>query len=235
MKPRNLLIVAVVFGILSVAILQLDARRARGGSVTVFRATRAVEPPNTLAGSVTRAAIPVANETERRAMSSQVPSVELESWVMSSPVVRPIRAGETITFDALQKAADAGLKISPGMRAVGIEVSAAQAVGYLVRPGDIVDVLATVPDVASQTIRSRHILQAKRVLAVDQQYRLEDSAFLQRSTYSTVTLEVTPAEAEIVEANRGLARSGFTLSLRGKGDLEQVQTPSVPLAEMGKK
>jgi Flp pilus assembly protein CpaB len=232
MKPRNLLIVAVVFGILSVAILQVDAWRSRGGAVIVFRATRAVEPGNTLAGAVERATVPANTFV---GMSTQVPTAELEQWVTSSPVVRPIRPGETITFDALQKTADSGLKIPPGMRAVGLEVSAAQSVGYLVRPGDIVDVLATVPDIASQTIRSRHILQAKRVLAVDQQYRLEDSAFLQKSTYSTVTLEVTPSEAEIIEANRSQARSGFTLSLRGRGDMEHVQTPSVPLGEMGKR
>jgi len=230
MKPRNLLIIAVGLGLIAVVVLQLEARRARGGTVRIFRATRVVQPPATLAGSYDVVSIPA---SAYAGMTSQVPTTELEQWVRNTPVVRVVRAGETITFDALQKSADPGLQIAKGMRAVGIEVQAAQAVGYLVRPGDYVDVLATVPD--QQMIVSRHVLQARRVLAVDQQYRLEDSAFLQNRRYSTVTLEVTPSEAEVIEAHRAIVRSGFSLSLRGRGDTETVVTPTFPVAEVGRR
>jgi len=230
MKPRNLLIAAAVLGLLAISLLQLEAWRTRGGTVYVFKATRNVQPPNTLNGAVVVVGIP-GNTYE--AMQSQVPTRDLQSWVVSTPVVRPVRAGETITFDALQKSASAGLKIQPGMRAVAVEVAAVQAVGYLIRPGDYVDILGTVPD--EKNLVTRHLLQAKHVLAVDQQYRLEDSAFLQSRTYSTVTLEVTPAEAEMLEAYRAVVRNGFSLSLRGRGDLETVQTPSYQLLGLSRK
>lgn len=229
MKPRNLLIIAGVLGVIAVVLLQVEAWRSRGGTVYVFRATRNVEPPATLRGAYEVVGVP-ANSYD--AMRSQVPTTELESWVGSTPVVRPVRVGETITFDALQKSADAGLAIAPGMRAVAIDVQAAQAVGYLVRPGDLVDVLGTVP--TDKLLVTRHLLQAKRVLAVDQQYRLEDSAFLQNRTYSTVTLEVTPAEAEALEAYRAQVRTGFSLALRPRGDVQTVQTPGYPVSELGR-
>jgi Flp pilus assembly protein CpaB len=229
MKPRNLMIIAGTLGVLAVVLLQVEAWRTRGGTVYVLRATRNVEPPATMRGAYAIVGIP-ANSYEP--MRTQVPTTELESWVASTPVVRPIRAGETITFDALQKSADAGPRIAPGMRAVAIEVQAAQAVGYLVRPGDYVDVLGTVPD--EKALVTRHLLQAKRVVATDQQYRLEDSAFLQRREYATVTLEVTPAEAEAIEAFRAIVRTGFSLALRPDGDLQAVQTPGYPISAVGR-
>jgi Flp pilus assembly protein CpaB len=228
MNPRKLLIIAGVLGALAVALLQVESWRTQGGTVYVFRATRNVQPPATLRGAYVRVGMP---KSTYDVMASQVPSSELERWVSNTPVVRPVRAGETISFDLLQRAAEAGLTIAAGMRAVGIEVNGAQAVGYLVRPGDVVDVLGTVPD--GQTTVARHLLQAKKVLAVDQQYRLEDSAFLQSRSFSTVTLEVTPAEAEVIEAYRAIVREGFALALRPKGDQQPVSTPGYPVTQLG--
>jgi Flp pilus assembly protein CpaB len=230
MKPRSLLILAAGFGLVAVGLLQFDAYRSRGATVQIFRATRLVEPPATLKGAIEVAVIPA---SAFAGMSSQVPTVELQQWVSATPIVRRVRPGETITFDVLQRSADGGLPIGAGMRAIGLDIEAAQAVGYLVRPGDHVDVLATVPD--AEIVVSKHVLQAKRVLAVDQQYRLEDSAFLQNRTYRTVTLEVTPAEAELIEAYRGLVRSGFSLALRPRGELDLVKTPTFPITELAKR
>jgi Flp pilus assembly protein CpaB len=231
MKPRTLLLTAVALGVVAAVLLQVESWRTRGGTVIVFRASRAVQPPATLQGAYDRVGMP---RSSYDGMASQVPSVELERWVASTPVVRPVRAGEIITFDALQRSAEQGPTIGAGMRGVAIEVRQAQAAGFLVRPGDYVDILGTVPD-EQQVVAARHLLQAKRVLAVDQQYRLEDSAFLQSRDYSTVTLEVTPAEAEVIEAYRGIVREGFSLALRPKGDRETVTTPGYSVTEIGRR
>jgi pilus assembly protein CpaB len=230
MKQRTLLIVAGVLGVAAVGLLQVESWRTQGGTVYVFRATRNVTPPATLSGAYEPVGIP---RNSYDAMASTVPTRDLERWVSATPLVRPVRAGDTITFDVLQKAADSGPQIQPGMRAVGIEVGEAQAVGFLIRPGDLVDVLGTVPE--AQATITRHLLQAKRVLATDQQYRLEDSAFLQNRSYNTITLEVTPAEAEAIEAFRTQVRDGFALSLRPKGDVEVVTTPGYPITELGRR
>ncbi|MGH9384803.1 MAG: Flp pilus assembly protein CpaB [Vicinamibacterales bacterium] len=229
MKPRTLLIAAGTLGVVAVTLLQMESWRSQGGTVHVFRATREVKPPATLRGAYQVVEMPANTYAP---MSSQVPTRDLERWVSNTPVVRPVHVGETITFDALQKAADEGLRISQGMRAVGVDVQSAQAVGYLVRPGDYIDIIATIPD--QDVAVTKHLLQAKRVLAVDQQYRLEDSAFLQHRTYSTVTLEVTPAEAELLEAYRPVVRTGFSLALRPRGELEQVKTPTFQVTQARK-
>jgi Flp pilus assembly protein CpaB len=221
-----MLIIAGVLGAVAVVLLQVESWRSRGGTVQVFKATQDIRAGATLKGAYQTVAIPADSYESMRAT---VPTADLEAWVANAPTLREVRAGQTITFDMLQKSAD-GLRITPGMRAVAIEVQAAQAVGYLIRPGDYVDVLGTVPH--EKDLVTKHLLQVKHVLAVDQQYRLEDSAFLQHPSYSTVTLEVTPEEAEVLEAYRMMVKGGFSLSLRPRGDLEKVETPSYPITDL---
>jgi len=231
MKPRTILIIAGVLGVLAVVLLQVESWRTRGGTKYVFRATKAVQPPAMLRGAVERVAVPA---TTYDTMVAQVPSIDLETWVTGTPTIRPIRSGETITFDMLQKSADSGLQITAGMRAVGIEIQAAQAVGYVIRPGDYVDMIGTIPEPTSGLIKTKQLLQARKVLAVGQQSRLEDSAFLQNKTYSTVTLEVTPLEAEQIDGWRGIVQNGFSLALRGRGDLAIVNTDEVSVYQASK-
>jgi hypothetical protein len=50
-----------------------------------------------------------------------------------------------------------------------------------------------------------------------------------------VTLEVTPSEAEVVEAYRSLVRNGFSLTLRGRGDTKIVETPTYAIADLGRR
>jgi len=208
MKPRNMLIIAGVLGAVAVVLLQVESWRSRGGTVQVFKATQDIRAGATLKGAYQTVAIPADSYESMRAT---VPTADLEAWVANAPTLREVRAGQTITFDMLQKSAD-GLRITPGMRAVAIEVQAAQAVGYLIRPGDYVDVLGTVPH--EKDLVTKHLLQVKHVLAVDQQYRLEDSAFLQHPSYSTVTLEVSSTASS--RSRSGIAReSTFTSTIRG--------------------
>lgn len=223
MKPANLLIASMVLAALAVGLLMTRTRLLGEPTVEVFKATEDVPAGRTLAERARRTAIP---RSAWESMKSEVPGAELENWVMSTPLVRDVKAGETITFATFQKSADPGLAIARGMRAVGIEVGGAESAGFLVRPGDHVDVLATLPE--GRQMVTRYLLQAKRVLAVGRQYRLDDSAFPASDTYSTVTLEVSPAEAEKLEYARPLVQGrGFMLALRGKGDLALVQTPGV--------
>ena len=223
MDPKKLIIAAIVMGAGAVILLQMQISKVQGDAITVFQATDARRVGETLDGAIRSVTLPA---NVYQGIKNQVPTIELEGWVKSTKLVRAVSAGETITFDLLQRSADQGLKIATGMRAVAIEVKGAQAVGYLVRPGDYVDVIATLPEGAGILV-TKHLLQAKKVLAVDQQYRTDTSAFVDAVQYSSVTLELTPAEVEIVEWARSLGRGGFALSLRPKGDLQTVVTPTV--------
>jgi Flp pilus assembly protein CpaB len=224
MNPRIALLVAAVMGIAAAALLQHEVR---GGAVAVYRVSKPVAAGGSLQGSVTRASIPKSAYDRLR---STVPTEEFEDWLESSPVVRDVQAGEMVAFDMFLVAAGEGLRIAPGLRAVGIEARrGAQTAGFLARPGDVVDVLATLPE--GDRVTARIVLQAKRVLAVDQSFRREDSALTRTHTYSTVTLEVSPAEAELIEGYRTLTRDGFSLALRGANDAAPVSTAGFAVAK----
>lgn len=217
MSPRTALILSLVLGVIAVVLLQSEVR---GGSVTVFRVTKDVGAGGTLNGAITRASMP---RTAFQQVSSTVPTVDFEQWILATPNVRDVKAGETVTFDMFLMTAGEGFKVTPGQRAVGIEMSrGSQSAGYMALPGDIVDVLATLPEAEGNTART--ILQSKKVLAVDQIYRRDDSAFVRARRYSTVTLEVSPAEAEMIEGYRSVASDGFMLALRNPGDTESSRT-----------
>ena len=142
MNSKNSLVFALIFGALATGAFYFRERQSAGGSVTAFRTTEAVLAGKTFAGSIEKIAIP---KSSFAAMATQVPTGEQESFVTTSPAFRDVPAGTVVTFDMLMKAADPGLqkRVAKGMRAVSIQVSDAQAVAFLVRPGDLVDVLAT--------------------------------------------------------------------------------------------
>jgi Flp pilus assembly protein CpaB len=223
MNPRIAFLIAIVMGIVAAALLQHEVR---GGAVGVYRVSKNVTAGASLQGALSKVSIPKSTYDRLKAT---VPTEEFEDWIENSPVVRDVPAGEMVTFDMFVATAGEGLRITPGQRAVGIDARrGAQSAGFLVRPGDIVDVLATLPE--GEAVTSRIVLQAKRILAVDQSFRREDSALTRTHTYSTVTLEVSPAEAEMIEGYRSIARDGFSLALRATNDLGAVTTAGFGVA-----
>lgn len=221
MNSRNSLILALVFATLATGAFYLKERSAEGGSVTAFRTTKDFNQGQVLGGGIEEISIPKSSFT---AMATQVPTKELASWVATSPAVRNVPAGTVVTFDMLTNAANTGLqgKLSKGMRAVSIAISQAQAVAFLIRPGDLVDVLATRAE--GKLLYTEYVLQAKKILAVDQNYDV-DSVAAGRASFSTVTLEVTPTEAQRVEQFRVQLEAGFYLALRTAGDTEIINAP----------
>lgn len=114
--------------------------------------------------------------------------------------------------------------IQPGMRAVSIAVSGAPAVSGMVRPNDTVDVLGTfvfsaaeAPD-ASELV-TLTVLQNVTVLATGMETAKTLNP-LQRNpgAYSTVTLEVTPREAEVLVFAQQM-RGRLALTLRNPADV----------------
>lgn len=133
-----------------------------------------------------------------------------------------IAAGEPITANLVIKPGDHGFLaavLTPGMRAVSVAVSAVSGVSGLVFPGDHVDLilenevkrgreLNAAAHVASETVLSN-----LRILAIDQS---TDDDKQKPSLAKTVTFEVTPKQAEIIEVARSLGN--LYLSLRGLAD-----------------
>ena len=117
--------------------------------------------------------------------------------------------------------------LPPKMRAISISVSAAASVSQMVHPTDHVDVLGTFTlpskEVPGTTeLVTMTILQDVLVLATGQEtattYRGGDLS------YSLVTLQVTPHEAEVLTFAEQM-RGRLTLSLRNPEDLHYEKQP----------
>lgn len=145
-------------------------------------------------------------------------------------------AGEPIQESRLIKANAAGYLsavLPQGMRAVATEINAETSAGGFVVPGDYVDVILARRDreaekrTGVESYTSETIISNVRVLAVDQ--TVEDKNGQKVVIGKTVTLELTPRQAEIIAA--GKQAGTLSLSLRSlvdtaKGSEEVVDDPN---------
>ena len=140
-----------------------------------------------------------------------------------------IKALEPIFWSDIEGGADTGLGlaplIKPTMRAISLSIGGASAVSGLVQPNDRVDVLGTF-SMPSKTAPGEMeavtltVLQDVTVLATGQmlaKQQLYTAGRSRSSGYSTITLEVTPREAELLVFAEQV-KGRLTLSLRNPSD-----------------
>jgi pilus assembly protein CpaB len=142
---------------------------------------------------------------------------------LKGTVVRvPLYSGQPITTLAIVHGDAVGFmaaQLQPGMRAVSIVISVDSGAGGFILPNDRVDLmLTTKTNDAPPHVKVKTILGNVRVLAVDQTFKEDKST--KTVVGKTATLELTPAQAELVAAaqNTGMV----SLSLRGLGDNQAV-------------
>jgi pilus assembly protein CpaB len=142
-------------------------------------------------------------------------------------------AGEPIQESRLVKANAAGYLsaiLPKGMRAVATEISAETSAGGFVIPGDYVDVILARRDREAEkrdrveSYTSEIIISNVRVLAVDQ--TVEDKNGQKVVIGKTVTLELTPAQAETLAA--GKLAGTLSLALRSVVDTARDAADEVP-------
>jgi len=113
--------------------------------------------------------------------------------------------------------------VTPGHRAIAVSVDAVTAAGGLIWPGDRVDIILTqeIRDdgvALSQRVVSETILSDVRILSADQKLEQAgdagkgvEGAMEPRRVPTTVTVEVTPADAERLTVAATLGRLHLTL------------------------
>jgi len=124
---------------------------------------------------------------------------------------RIINAGEPITLAAVVRAKDGGFMsavLEPGKRAVSLAVTITSGNAGFIFPGDKVDLILT-HKINGEVLASETFLENLRILAIDQMLsNLDNKAVVAK----TVTIEVTPKQAEMVNVATGLG--SISLSLR---------------------
>jgi pilus assembly protein CpaB len=146
---------------------------------------------------------------------------------------RAFAAGEMIVAGSVIRPGERGFLaalVTPGHRAIAVSVDATTAAGGLIWPGDRVDIILTqeiredgVP--LAQQVVSETILSNVRILSTDQ--KLESAGEAAQSVEgkveprripTTVTVEVTPPDAERVTVAATLGRLHLTLRGVAAGD-----------------
>jgi len=144
-------------------------------------------------------------------------SVESRRGLMGAMVKRNLGAGEAIRSDDLMRPTDHGFMaavLSPGMRAVTINVDAASGSSGLIWPGDRVDLILTQmntdPGAAvGRRISAQTVLTNVRVVAVDSQLVSapnRNAPAILDAQNRTVTLEVDEEQAQRVAVGMRLGR-----------------------------
>lgn len=148
-----------------------------------------------------------------------------------------IPAGSQITSSKVGRPADVGLpvRLSPGKRAVSIQIDRVKGISGLLEPGDRVDVLAIPPKGnGGELPKTAAILRGIRVLAVGA--ALETTSATPSPDYqnsTTVTLEVTAAQADLLAS----ADANTTLRLALRSPRESLsslptETLTLPIAQV---
>jgi len=140
----------------------------------------------------------------------------------------PFAPGEQMLANKLSMRGVAlSLTVPPGKRAVTVAVDPAGSVAGLVKPGDLVDVLVTVD--REKEPRTFALIQAAPVLAVGKSFSLqpvpEESSPLVFSQTDTVTLAVSPFEAQRLTHLENIGR--IKLTLRSPGDKDVHPLPEL--------
>jgi len=158
--------------------------------------------------------------------------------VVGEVATADITAGEQILSNRLisrgSKQTKLAYAVPRGKRAVSVPVNAVSGVAGLIKPGDRVDVIATVevPLGQEQVTMTTLALQDVEVLAVDQSMDETKPPSNKEETVQTktVTLAVSPDEARrlVLASERGTIR----LALRAPADSERVSLPPLRIIDM---
>ncbi len=143
---------------------------------------------------------------------------------------RAIKKGEPITSGSLVKSTEGGFMsavLEPGKRAVSVAVDAVAGNAGFIFPGDHVDLILTHQmNVAGGVERaSETFIEDARVLAVDQMLDNPENAPV---LAKTVTLEVTPKQAEEINVAKDLGKISLSLRSLANKELEDAAKKPEP-------
>jgi pilus assembly protein CpaB len=152
---------------------------------------------------------------------------DIKGYIALAPFVED----EPILINKLsRKAEQLSSNVPTGLRAIAIPVDETSSCGYMIKPGDDVDVLLTYDKALDKRpyMVTSTMLQCARVIAVGE--GLEDGENSKK--YSSISLAVSPQEAQLLAFASEKGR--FTLLLRPAGEKDRARTSDMTFEEMVK-
>jgi pilus assembly protein CpaB len=164
-----------------------------------------------------------------RDVSKNTILVEEQDRIFDKKLKIPLEATETLMWSYVDVPYKPGSGLAPviseGRRAISLSINGAAGVSGLLQPNDRVDVLGSFTFPSRKNAEKTEwvtltLLQDVTILATGQTLGRADSGDKSRpnSGYNTVTVEVTPREAEVLVFVENM-RGHLTLSLRNPDDM----------------
>jgi pilus assembly protein CpaB len=248
MSPRIRLIAGIALAVLTAVLLavytlRLDAAQASEPFLRLAPGVNAAQNTTVPTAALQTAYLP---ESAGALVSIAIKDTpENREWLKGRKVGRDIAPGSLLLYEYFndQPANQFAAKITPGKRAISIDANASSAVSFLLQPGSRVDIIGTLQveqestmpraggggpaSFTNRKISTQTILQNVRILAVGNVTSRGAYEETPQSRFATVTIEVSPNEAEkLVFARANLKDGALTLILRNPADASTVELPS---------
>ena len=184
--------------------------RAKGDTVEVVVAKRNMQKGETLSNDTLAVReIPAAFAHSNALLPKQFDSFEGKALAFG------MQGGEMVLWSMLEgkKVPTFSARVESGRRAITVPVDEINSISGLLEPGDLMDLVITVNQ--RNRKHTAPLLQSVRVMATGQR-SVDDPKTGERRNYSTVTLDVTPEQAQAVIVARETGK--VTALLRNPSD-----------------
>ncbi len=222
MDKKKAMVFAVIVAVIGVILVQLYIMGEKKKYTDESKLVKVlVAKKNIAAGTPIERSMLTVRKYFKEFVPKDAVSVKDVTRILGVPPKVDIKKGEPILASHFREGGVAGLStrflsgaILPGERAITVRVDEESGVAGLIRPGDYVDILGTFNkiggNVVSQTVT---ILQSVPVLAIGSQVgtALNKNRVRTGRHYRTITLSVTPEEAELIEFARRKTKLIFVL------------------------
>lgn len=235
MKQKLILIIALLCGILAFlltgAYLRHEKELIMHGADSIWVVGAAQDLP---AGLVIKRADIGKLKVFRRNVGNRAVLPESAEEIIGKKLLFTIGKNEPILWSDVDVPyrAEAGLAdiVTTSLRAISISVDAVSSVSGMVRPNDHVDIIGTftIPSTNrpnEQEIVTLTVLQDVTVLAAGRQMAMRAQNSERQAAqagYSTITLEVTPREVELLVFAQSV-KGRLSLALRNPSDVTYVK------------
>ena len=227
----KVVIAAVLLALLAVILVNVYISMVRAadqpGSFTVFRLNVSVKPGDTLRSSDVTA-VKVDKRFADAFKTAVKANAQGQPFQLGQAFQRAASMNDVLSYNLFEPPTQnrLDLTIDPGKRGVALPVNAQKLPGDI-QPGMFVDIAAPFTEPNGQTA-VWPVMERVKVLLVGSQSVLDQQNGHNRnatSSYSTITVEVTPKQALQLSQIQHLAAGEFEINLRNPGD---ESTPDIP-------
>jgi len=184
---------------------------------------------------------------------------DARQWIIGRTVSRDVPAGSLLQYDFFSDSPEErfAATIEPDMRAMSIPVNPVTSVTYFIEPGSRIDIVGTLlqpmemPEIPAEyrnqagipadfafdgvtSLVTKTILQNVKVLAVGNATTRSGYLASVPGEYSTITIEVTPEQGEVLVFAMNELQDNLTIMLRNPANQDVAQLPAVNWENLNK-